>query len=598
MRFKTRKCFSSEKSKLHCCRTVVSVSPSVSPCSKMAETSVSLAQDQFSCSICLDLLKDPVAIPCGHSYCMSCITDCWDQDDQKGVYNCPQCRQTFSPRPVLGKNTMLAEVVEKLKKTKLQAARPAQCSTGSGNVECDICTGDKNKAIKSCLVCLESYCQNHLERHEEFHSGKRHKMTDATGQLQEMICPQHDKLLEIFCQTDQQCICYLCMLDEHKNHETVSATAERTEKQRQLGEMQRKYQERIQERQKELEELKEAVESHKRSAQAAVEDSERIFTELIRSIERRRSEVTQLIRDQEKAAVSRAEGQLEQLEQEIEDLRRRDAELEQLSHTDNHIHFLQSFQSLSVPPASTDSPSITVISLLSFDDVEKSVSHLREKLEHFCREEIEMLSGRVRNINIIPSSEPETREEFLKYCCQLTLDPNTVNKNLVLSEENRVIEYTRAEQPYPDHPDRFDGFPQVLCRESVCGRCYWEVKWSGWVGISVSYKRISRKGWGKECEFGCNDQSWSLYCSDSSCSFWHNNGRATLPVVSSSSRIGVYVDHSAGTLSFYSVSDTMTLIHRVQTTFTQPLYAGFWANKYLKGLMFFFSKATLCDLTI
>ncbi|KTG40837.1 hypothetical protein cypCar_00050131, partial [Cyprinus carpio] len=151
-----------------------------------------------------------------------------------------------------------------------------------------------------------------------------------------------------------------------------------------------------------------------RSAQAAVEDSERIFTELIRSIERSRSEVTQLIRDQENAAVRRAEGQLEQLEQEIEDLRRRDAELEQLSHTDNHICFFQSFQSLSVPPGSTDSPSITVSSIPSFDDVEKSVSHLREKLEHFCREEIEMLSGRVRNINIIPTSEPETREELLK----------------------------------------------------------------------------------------------------------------------------------------------------------------------------------------
>uniref|UniRef100_A0A8C2FBN9 B box-type domain-containing protein n=1 Tax=Cyprinus carpio TaxID=7962 RepID=A0A8C2FBN9_CYPCA len=507
----------------------------------MADASTSWSWEEFNCPICLDLLKNPVAIPCGH------------------IYSCPQCRQTFTPRPVLGKNTMLAKVVEKLKKTKLQAARPAQCYAGSGNVECDICTGDKNKAIKSCLVCLESYCQNHLERHEEFHSGKRHKMTDATGQLRDMICPLHDKLLEIFCRTDQQCICYLCMLDEHKNHETVSATAERTEKQRQLGEMQRKYQEIIQKREKELEELKEAVESHKRSAQAAVEDSERIFTELIRSIERRRSEVTQLIRDQEKAEVSRAEGQLEQLEQEIEDLRRRDAELEQLSHTDNHICFFQSFQSLSVTPGSTDSPSITVSSRLSFDDVGKSLSLLREKLENFCREEIEKIS--LTYIVVIPTSEPKTREDFLQYSHQLTLDLNTVNKNLCLSEENRVIEYTRKEQPYPDHPDRFDGFPQVLCRESVCGRCYWEVEWSGSVYIS--------------CEFGCNDQSWSLYCSDSSCSFWHNNGKTALPVVYSSSRIEGYMDHRAGTQSFYSVSDTMTLIHRVHTTFIHPLYAGF-----------------------
>ncbi len=195
---------------------LLDVSLSVSARSTMAGTSIYLAQDEFSCSICLDLLKDPVTLTCGHSYCMSCITGCWDQ---KRVYSCPQCRQTFTPRPVLGKNTMLAEVVEKLKKTKRQAARPAQCYAEPGDVECDVCTGDKNKAIKSCLVCLESYCQTHFERHEEFHFGKRHKLTDATGQLQEMICPQHDKLLEIFCRTDQQCICYLCMLDEHKNHD-------------------------------------------------------------------------------------------------------------------------------------------------------------------------------------------------------------------------------------------------------------------------------------------------------------------------------------------------------------------------------------------
>ncbi|XP_048019981.1 E3 ubiquitin/ISG15 ligase TRIM25-like [Megalobrama amblycephala] len=197
----------------------------------MAESNVPLSQDQFSCSICLDILKDPVTIPCGHSYCMNCITGCWDQDDQKRVYSCPQCRQTFTPRPVLGKNTMMAEVVEKLKKTKLQAARPAQCYTESGDVECDICTGVKNKAIKSCLVCLYSYCQTHFEQHENLFRDKRHNLMDATGRLQEMICPQHEKLLEIFCRTDQNCICYLCTMDEHKNHDTVSAAAERTEKQ-------------------------------------------------------------------------------------------------------------------------------------------------------------------------------------------------------------------------------------------------------------------------------------------------------------------------------------------------------------------------------
>ncbi|XP_067249193.1 tripartite motif-containing protein 16-like isoform X1 [Chanodichthys erythropterus] len=542
----------------------------------MAEAKIS--QDEFMCSVCLDLLKDPVAIPCGHSYCKICITGCWDQEDQMRVYSCPQCRQTFSPRPALAKNTILAEMVEKLKKIKL----PADCYAGAGDVQCDVCTGRKHKAVKSCLVCLNSYCQNHLEHHESWFKGKRHNLTEATGRLQEMICPKHDKILEVFCRTDQKCICLLCTMDEHKNHDTVSVAAQRTEKQHQLNETQRCFQQRIQQREKDLQQLREAVESHKRSAQTAVEDSERIFTELIRSIERSRSEATQRIRDQEKTAVSRAEGRLEQLEQEINDLRRRDAELEQLSHTQDHIHFLQSFQSLSAPPESTDVNDDPFSSLSSFDVVRESVRQLRDKLEDFCKEELKKISDRGKVLEIVTFTNivPRTRNDFLQYSHQLNLDLNTVNKHLRLSERNRVITYTDTVQSYPDHPDRFDYFFQVLCRESVCGRCYWEIEWSGdYVYISVSYKSISRKGLGKECLFGSNDQSWSLICSSSSYSFRHNNIETELPVESIIRRIGVYVDHSAGTLSFYSVSgDTMSLIHTVQTTFTQPLYPGFYVG--------------------
>ncbi|XP_051580740.1 E3 ubiquitin/ISG15 ligase TRIM25-like [Myxocyprinus asiaticus] len=412
-------------------------------CSEMAEANIS--SDQLSCPVCLDLLKDPVTIPCGHSYCMSCITDCWNQDDQKGVYQCPQCRQTFTTRPALNKNTMLAEVVEKLKKTKLQADVPDDA--GVGDVECDVCNGRKCKAVKSCVVCLNSYCQNHLDQHENLFKGKRHFLMDATGRLQEMICSQHDRLLEVFCRSDQKCICLLCTMDEHKNHDTVSAAAERTEKQKYLKETQRKYKQRIQEREKDLQRLRESVASHQRSAQTAVEDSERIFTELMHSIERSRSEMTQLIRDQEKAAVSQAEGLLERMEQEIADLRRRDAELEQLSHTDDHIHFLQCFQSLSAPPESTGR--ITVSSTLSVEDIKQSVCQLRDKLEDFCKEEIKKIS--VRHVNIVL-----IREEFLQYFHQFTLDPNTVNKHLCLSDRNRVASYTDTVQQYPDHPDRFD----------------------------------------------------------------------------------------------------------------------------------------------
>ncbi|KAJ8372758.1 hypothetical protein AAFF_G00277010, partial [Aldrovandia affinis] len=317
--------------------------------SKMAEAGDLLDQDQSSCSICLDLLRDPVAIPCGHSYCMGCIKACWDRNDDTGVYSCPQCRQTYTPRPVLNRNTMLAEVVEKLKKTGLQAAPPAHCYAGPGDVACDFCTGRKRKAAKSCLVSVASYCETHLQPHYESPALKKRKLTPATGYLQEKICCHHDKLLEVYCRTDQQCICYLCLMDEHKGHDTVPAAAERTEKQKQLGATQRKSQQRIQEREKVLLDLRQAADSLTRSAQAAMEDSESIFTELFRYLERRHSEVKELIRDQEKAAVSRAERLIEQLEQEIAELRRRETLSWSSFHTQRITSISSRAVSLSVP---------------------------------------------------------------------------------------------------------------------------------------------------------------------------------------------------------------------------------------------------------
>ncbi|KAJ8280007.1 hypothetical protein COCON_G00070730 [Conger conger] len=462
----------------------------------------------------------------------------------------------------------------------LQAAPPAHCYAGPGDVACDVCTGRKRKAIKSCLVCLASYCETHIQPHYESPAFKKHKLVKATGNLQEKICSHHDKVLEIYCRTDQQCICMLCVVDEHRGHDTVSAAAERTEKQKQLGATQSKFQQRIQEREKELQDLRQAVQSLKRSAQAAVEDSERIFTEMIRSIERRCSEVKELIRDQEKAEVSRAEGLLERLEQEIAELRRRDAELEQVSHTEDHIHFLQSCQSLCAPPGPGDLPSITVSPHVSFEAVRKSVSVLKEQLEDVFKAELVKVSVKVGEVHIVGPEEPKTREDFLQYACQLTLDPNTAYDELRLSEGNREVTSVEVVQSYPDHPERFDYWDQVLCREGLSGRCYWEAEWSGdddgddGVDIAVSYKEIGRKGEGDDAVLGFNDKSWSLSCSPSSYSFWHNNEHIEIPVPSSS-RIGVYLDHRAGTLSFYSVSDTMILLHRVQTTFTQPLYPAF-----------------------
>ncbi|XP_038844273.1 stonustoxin subunit beta-like [Salvelinus namaycush] len=164
------------------------------------------------------------------------------------------------------------------------------------------------------------------------------------------------------------------------------------------------------------------------------------------------------------------------------------------------------------------------------------------------------------------------------YACDLTLDPNTVNIHLSLSEENTKVTWRREKQPYPDHLERFEDCGQVLCREGLTGRCYWEVEWSGSVAIiGVTYKGISRRGGGMDCLIGWNDKSWSLFCSYNSYKAWHNNNPTTIDVPPSSPhRVGVYLDWPAGTLSFYRVSsDSLTHLHTFHTTFTEPLYPGF-----------------------
>ncbi|XP_025760572.1 tripartite motif-containing protein 16-like [Oreochromis niloticus] len=474
------------------------------------------------------------------------------------------------------KITLLADLVEELKKTGLQAAPADHCYAGPEDVACDVCTGRKMKAFKSCLFCLASYCEKHLQPHYDAAPLKKHKLVEPSKKLQENICSRHDEVMKMFCHTDQQSICYLCPVDEHRGHDTVSAAAERTERQRELEVSRQNIQQRIQDREKDVKLLQQEVEAINQSADQTVEHSEKIFTELIHLIQKRSSDVKQQIRSQQETEVSRVKELEEKLEQEITELKRKDAELKQLSHTEDHIQFLHNYPSLSALSESTDSSSINIRPLSYFEDVTAAVSEVRDKLQDILREEWTNISLTVTEVDVLLSDppEPKTRAGFLKYSCEITLDPNTANKQLLLSEGNRKVTLMYQQQSYSDHPDRFTVYKQVLSRESLTGRCYWEVEWRGTgVYVAVAYKSISRAG--NDCRFGRNDKSWSLQCYNNSYTFWYNDieTRVSGP---RSSRVGVYLDHRAGILSFYSVSETMTLLHRVQTTFTQPLYAGLW----------------------
>ncbi|XP_073348680.1 protein NLRC3-like [Pagrus major] len=199
---------------------------------------------------------------------------------------------------------------------------------------------------------------------------------------------------------------------------------------------------------------------------------------------------------------------------------------------------------------------------------------------------------RLKTLLVNHGGEQRLKPGLKKYFCELTLDTNTVNRRLKLSDNNKKVTVVTEEQPYPDHPERFDYYWQLLCRNGLTGRCYWEVEWRGEVYITVTYRGIRRKGCSYDCLFGLNDQSWCLKCSDDEEYFcvWHNNRKTVLPLSSSDyGRVAVYVDCPAGTLSFYRVSsDSLIHLHTFNTTFTEPLYPGFgfWSG----------SSMTLCSV--
>ncbi|KAL1249215.1 hypothetical protein QQF64_020220 [Cirrhinus molitorella] len=320
-------------------------------------------------------------------------------------------------------NASVSDLDESAARVAEQLERIGLKTDQAENVECDSCAGRRAQAIKICLVCLASYCETHLILHNELNVGKAHLLVDVTGQLQRKMCSQHHKLLEVYCRTDRQCICCLCMLDaNHKGHDMVSAATERAEKQRQLE----KSKQMVTDRETELKENQKASLNHRNLNQATEEEGDRIFTELLSFIRRGHTEMFTLVQSQMSTELDRIQGHVEGLEREITKLKRQQSELEQLSHIDDHIHFLQEVQSRWLTSQCNDFPSLTTNPQFTFGEVMKSLASLTAHIKDIWKLEMARILSAVTAEKILLPQEPKTREDFLQWkphCVEEHLEP-------------------------------------------------------------------------------------------------------------------------------------------------------------------------------
>ncbi|XP_067220459.1 E3 ubiquitin-protein ligase TRIM39-like [Chanodichthys erythropterus] len=515
-------------------------------------SSSGLLAEELQCSICLDVFTDPVSTPCGHNFCKSCLNQCWDNSQ---IYSCPLCKETFRRRPDLKINTTLREVVLLCREKSGQS---------KSEVLCDICDDIKMKALKMCLVCQNSYCQTHLEPHQRVPNLKKHKLIDPVENLEDYICQKHEKPLELFCRDDQTCVCLLCAVTDHRNHNTVSVEEESREIKSQLMEMQTDVQQMIQDRMKRIQDLKCSAKLKKEVSEKEKAESIELFTDLIRSIERCQSELLEMMEQKQKAAEKQAEELIKELQQEITELMKRDTELDELSHTEDHLHLLQIYPSLSRPAHTSSCSEISLSDThVSVETLMRSLTQLKETLD-------EKLSKIVM-------------KSMQQYAVDVTLDPDTSHPKLILSNGGKQVTYGDTELKLPENPKRFDYCCCVLAKEGFSsGRFYFEVqvkRKTDW-DLGVVRESINRKGM---IAAAPQDGYWAVALRDENQYEAYESSPVSLSLRVKPQVVGVFVDYEEGLVSFHDVGSRSHIYSFTGHTFTEKLYPYFCPCNKEKG---------------
>ncbi|CAL8377172.1 unnamed protein product [Boreogadus saida] len=515
----------------------------------MASANTPWSEENFSCSICLDVFSSPVSTPCGHNFCRTCINKFWDE---QVLYKCPVCNKLFDTRPDPQVNILVSEMAAQFRTTVRVKEQPC---VESSDVPCDVCTGTQLKAVKSCLVCFVSFCQTHLEPHQRVTVLKKHRLVEPMDRLEDRMCKKHDRLLELFCKTEQVCVCQSCTEGDHRSHPVVPLKEEYEVKMAQLGKIEAEVQQMIQERKIKIKEIIDTVQLSKKDADSEIADGVQILTALICWVEKFRDDLNQMVKERLESTENQSKYLIKELVQEIEDLTNRSSEVKQLLHTIDHLHFLQAFRSLKNPPPTRDWTTVEVRPPSYVGTLRRSLDRLEETL----------------NMEMKKLRDDVELKRVQQYEVDVTLDPDTAHPRLILSEDGKQVHDGGVAKKLPHNPKRFTYYACVLTRQSFSsGRLYFEVQVKDKTAcyLGVVRESIHRKGW---TSWTPETGYWTLYYDKDGLVF-NGNPAVRLPLRAELQKVGVFVDYDEGLVSFYDVEARVHLYSATGCTFREPLY--------------------------
>ncbi|XP_035028290.1 E3 ubiquitin-protein ligase TRIM39 isoform X1 [Hippoglossus stenolepis] len=576
----------------------------------MALPAAFLSEDQFTCSICLEVFNNPVSTPCGHSFCQACLSSYWAGVARVGggakIYQCPLCKESFRRRPELQINRTLKEITERFKEIAnsgmderggegvedpnshphhhhLLATRPREMPE---SIFAEMITRfqqlpthpsdphDQSPNRVNSHMAIRSQSTEQQDPPPPYSSLRRHTLSGPSESSPSLpLCPLHLRPLGFFCRTDNLCVCNMCVeAAEHRGHTVSPAKREWHIKKAQLGLEEGELKDLICERERKVEEIQSSLREMHAAAERETNGAVCVFSKLISCVERCQAEVLEVIEMSHRAAEHRAQSLLRELEEEIAELKRRSTALSQLAVSEDYVDFLMTFTGLSTPPPAKDWSSVSVSSELTSGLILRNLSVM---MEHFQEEmrKLPELCQRPSLDQSVPRPNPKIRR-VQEYAADITLDQNTAHPRLIISVDGKQVHCGDRHQPVPDYPERFDRVVCLLARQGFSsGRHYWEVEVGGktdW-DLGVASRSVSRKG---KITVSPAHGYWFLSLRDRTDFAFRTEPSTNLTVNLRPSRIGIYVDCDKGLVSFYNV-EARVLIYTFTDSFPDTIHPFF-----------------------